>query len=760
MRNYIILTTLIACISMLTACGSKSEESATTPIVYRMKTIEIPDSIIASDVVITDDAVYYLDSTGVIRIDYEGNIETVFSLPATESFACLFIDEVGNFNVLAYSKGEDGKTSLTVRRFSPSGGNLPRTNLGPFAESEDFSYPVNFLINDGHFYVQSMSGVYVYDMGGNLIYEALGDGDTFSRSLFVLEDGRVGSASARFENNNDSFIARIYNIEEKDFDEYRVNVTGSTQDAIIKNGGATGLLLGDSNGLFEFALGNRSSGALEHNRNNLLSFLERGVNAGDIKDIHKTLEGNIIIILKRGIILAGDILVFSEHGEAGTLTAEGGWTPEVETGPTETGIHKVKEVVTLAIPEFGFSETWLQLYITDFNRTNPDYTIEVVSYMDNFSNDEYEDALKRFNIDIGTGKLADITAFPRFGVSIYSYTSKGIFVDLYELMENDPDTNKNDYLPGVFEALEMDGKLYTIFPIFWLSTIVAKTSEVGGTPGLSIDEFIDYLDSKPEAEDIIMDMDRHKFILMTSLNYFTDRGTGRMTFDRDIFMKILKAAQRFPIDRIEYSDDGTGLFPHLGAKQGEPLMIDGLVFGVGNAFRNIKQFEYFFGEEVTYIGLPTPDGSGSFFWPFNRFAIAEQSEKKEGAWQFIKHMMNNYNMDWKNAINLPIKMSEFERMAHEATIEFEDNPYWRDIMIGTAANGDPITVRLDRDNTLEENQKLWDLLLKTNAVEPSEPVILGIINQEIRDYLTGQKPAEVVIDIIENRVNLYLSEIE
>jgi len=765
MTKRFIISVLVAYMSIcLIACGSRIDETEITPIAYRLKTIEIPDNIIASDVVITDDAVYYLDSAGVIRIDYDGKIEELFSLSKTESFACLFIDETGNFNVLAKNFGEDEKTitSLTVRRFSPGGNSLPRTNLDPFAESEVFPYPVNFLIKDDYYYVQSMSGVYVYDMSGSLVYEALGDGDTFSKSLFVLDDGRVGSASARFESNGDSFITRVYDIGEKDFDEYRVNVSGSVQDAIITNGGATGLLLGDSTGLYEF--GNRLDGTLDRNRYLLLNFLERGVSAGDIMDIHKTLDGDIIIILRFNIAFAGDILVFSEWGEAGTLTAEGGWTEEEDiditnhpNGTHDAGLPKVKEVITLAIPRFGSWEAWLQQYIAAFNKTNADYMIEVVSYMEN-DNEVYEDALKRFSIDIGTGQIADITAFPGSRVPIYSYTSKGIFVDLYELMENDPDFNKTDYLPGVFEALETDGRLYTIFPLFNLVTVAAKTSETGRLPGWTIDEFIDYLDSKPEAEEIIWGFSRAEFIYWTSFNYFADRETGRMTFDRGDFMKILQAAQRFPINESKPRFDIWWRDKHSempGAKSGDPLMIDAYIHAPdgGRAFRTVHQYEYFFGEEFTYIGLPTPDGSGTFFAPAVRFAIAKRSAQKEGAWQFIKFMMDNYITHYVNS-QLPVKLSELEKMAHDAMFDF-DNRITREIQIDNE-----VFITMDRDNTPEENQKLWDLLFATNRVQPSDMVVSSIIGEEIRAYVAGQKSAEMVMDIIENRVNLYLSEME
>ena len=144
----------------------------------------------------------------------------------------------------------------------------------------------------------------------------------------------------------------------------------------------------------------------------------------------------------------------------------------------------------------------------------------------------------------------------------------------------------------------------------------------------------------------------------------------------------------------------------------------------------------------------------------NRFAISKQSEKKEGAWQFIKFMLDNYIDHMHNGTNTPIKMSLLEEAAHNATIEQRSSTGFIMYRMVETGPGAFDFVTLDRDNTLEENQKMWDLLYKTNTIRPHDTVIMDIIREELRYYIAGQKPAETVMDIIENRVNLYLSELE
>ena len=730
---------------------------------YLNKTIEIPETIYAVDVVMTENAAYYLEAAGaIIRIDYDGNIKELFSLPERETFYCLFIDEDGIFNILTASENEDDNSGiLTVHRYDSNGSKRGSTILeGAFAKSDSYHFPVDFLIAEGYYYVHSVSGLYVYDREGQLIYDVPGDKNMSMKSLLVMEDGRVASTFVRNTSRDTSFILRIYDIKpslgnattaENDFEEHRLSIVGSVQEGILTGGGVSPLMLGDVTGLFIYEWE-------KDDRLPLLNLMEQGLTINDIRDFYLTPDGELILVLKRFFTIAGDILVFSDKSEAGTDTADvnGGITKtEAEVPETgETNIQqtplKEKEIITLAIVELDFWSYWLSDAIAAFNMSNPDYIVQTNIYKTGADTDT-DDALRRFNIDIGTGNVSDITVFPERSIPLQSYFNKGIFADLYEFMDNDPYFNKNDYLVNAFEVLETDGKLYNIFPSFQMSIVVAKTADVGRVPGWTIDEFITFLDSKPDANSII-EGGKYSFIQQVIINYFADMGTGRFNFDRELLIKILETAERIQ-DPPAFKTAQDYYDYRLGVRSGDPLLLSA---ELQDGFGFIQQLQVVFGEEVTLMGYPAPGGSGSRFRPGARFAIAEKSDMKEGAWQFIKFMLENFQDEFD--IRMPIKISELEKMADKALAESVN--WWdRRFVIGFDDKDQTIMQTYEK-NTPEDNQKVMELLMTTRIIEPADWTTMRIIMEELHAYLAGQKSIDMVIDIIENRINLYLSEME
>jgi len=760
MRKYIVLTILVICVGIgLVACGQKPDEMQTAisenqSIDYRKLSIGIPDDITAKDFVVTDIDVVLLTNDGIISINYEGEMDDVVPLTGSESFIQLSIDGDGNFYILAMSKNEDRNTNLTVHHFNSYGTKLPRTVLkGSFAEEEDNPFVVDFLTTNGHHYVQSMYGVYVYNTAGDLILTVREESDTLTNSLFLTEDGMVTSVSTRNRNNAPFLVVRAFEPDASDFSEHIISIAATSPGSLLVSSGRMGFIINENHGLHEYGL--------EAGRGNLLLNLQdHGVNNSEIIGLSRKPDGDIICILPRGSVLmrsAGEITVFSTKPDHVQGVMEAYW-PGEEISPimVDTEPPKEKETVTLAVIELG---NRLKDRVALFNRTNPDYTIDVIEYI----NDRDEkDATRQFIIDLAHDP-ADIivltSGFHHSSVPIHSYARKGIFTDLYELMDDDPEFNRADYLSNVLKALEKNGRLYSIFPTFELQVIMGKASDLGETTiGWTLDDFINLLDTKPGAEFILGHWTKAIFIATMIEFYFIDPETGGMKFDREAFIKIITAAERFPLISPTESNDFDWNDFHLGAKVGNPLMLPIDIQGGFHGFRYERAYEYlFFGEEITYKGFPSPAGSGTYFRPELRLAIAEKSQMKDGAWEFIKFTMNVYdNSSWFSTYNLPIKISQLEAYMDATLVnpgygtnfewEFDWDIGGRSIHIG--------------NNTPELNAKIMEVINATTVVAPSDLMVRDIIAEEVAFYLAGQKSPDQVADIIENRVNIYLSELE
>ena len=770
MSAKIILFLLFITIAIITfaTCGQKPDGMQTADLEnqstdYRKLSIVIPDNITAKDFVVTDNGVILLANDGIISINYDGEINDVIPHIGNKSFTQLSIDGDGNFNILAMNKNEDGTTHLAVNHFKSDGAKLPRTALkGPFAEEENDPYIVDFLTANGHYYVQSMYGVYIYNGAGELVQTVREEHDTLANSLFLTKDGMVTSVSTRNRDNAALLIVRIFEPDASDFTEQLISITATSPGNHLVSGSELGFLMIETPGLHEYGL--------ETGRGNLfLNLMDHGVNTSEIIGLSLTPDGDIICVMPRGSILmrtAGEVVVFSTKPDHVRGTMEAYWlggTPIV----VDTGPPKEKETITLAVVYFG---DFIKTRVNRFNMSNPDYRIEVINYLD--GRDE-KDAIRQFTIDL-VHDPADIIILtsidvPRSwhtntSVPIHSYARKGIFTDLYELMDADPDFNRADYLPNVLKALEMDERLYTIFPTFKIRVIMGKASDLEAVAiGWTLDEFISFLDTKPDAKHIINDWTKADFISKMIEYYFTDPETGGMKFDREAFLKILTAAEKFPkASPFEGDDFDDWEDIWFGLKDGNPLMYQTSLGGGEYGFRWEWTFEYlFFGEEITYKGFPSPTGTGSgtYFRPELRLAIAEKSQRKDGAWEFIKFTMNDYIFWSLPTDELPIKISQLNDWL-DATLVNLINIVGDEYEYAYYLDFDTDKKIIIGNNTPEFNAKIMEVINATTVIAPSDLVVRDIIAEEVAFYLAGQKTPDQVADIIENRVSIYLSELE
>ena len=761
---------LVTCVFTLlfAACGSaagegEGEDRGSS---YTELGFPIPAAINVSDSVLGEDFATLLDGGTIIRIDHDGTVSERLELSQTASFSLFDIDENANYNTLALYLDDADKMPPRMRVFcyATDGTLLDSTALATgFAATEDSPYVNAFLAEGGHFYVQSMTGLYVYDGAGSLIHELLEDVPRdvglYANSLLRLRDGRIGASYALMEaDGNSALLLRVFDPGSDDSEEHRISVPDNPAECVtVTLSGASAeydFLLGDHAGLYEY---NLATGA----KKLLMSFPDHGLSVGRIADLYLKADGDIVCLLKSDAGLVSppsEIAIFSTKAGHGAKAESDGAKAANGQGTGDPGSSGEKAIIRLAVIE---PDRLLNNYISAFNRENPHYTVQATTYSQ--PGGDREDAQRRLSIDLAAGSTADIVAFDGIfdrGMRIQSYADKGLFADLYALMDDDPGFDRNDYLGNVFSALEGDGQLHSITPLLSLMSVLAKTADVGEAMGWTIDEFLAFLDEKPAARYIIENYDRESFVQLMITLYFTDAQTGQVIFEREAFQKILAAAERFPVDGLPAGIDFYDFAE--GAKDGDPLTLRAYV----NSFRAIARNKvYYFGEDVTFKGFPTPEGTGAYFSPWMRFALLNDSPQKDGAWAFIRFMLDEYRDDYE--LYLPIKISELEGMAAAAMVDpgyfHPTSGEWVEfdhILEFQSEDSDKVVSIFIGNNTAADNAQVMDLIRETRLMDPLDPIVRDIINEEVGAYFTGQKSPDEVADIIENRVRLYIHESE
>ncbi len=394
--------------------------------------------------------------------------------------------------------------------------------------------------------------------------------------------------------------------------------------------------------------------------------------------------------------------------------------------------------------------------IFGFNNINTEYKLVYNSYQD------YTDPVSKYNMDIISGEIPDIVFDLNSDLPLQSYAEKGVFTDLYEFMDGDPYFNEENYLFNAFTAMETNGKLYGIFPNFRLEAIMLPESKTDGSHSWTIPQFIDYIEDYPEAKYVIGAMTRERFLTIISQVYFKNDRTGEYNFNADDFKMLLDLAERFPADNGELDDHIYSSFSIRSEYERNNLIAP---FEEIFHFRYIKGFEeLYLKEKAVCKGLPNPYGNGIGFIPTEYYGITSGSGNEEGAWEFIKYILNAPPPDISKPgyFGFSVNMSVIEEQMAEAKenpfiVEDgvrSDNPY---SLSKKTEDGDYIIVPVG-NNTDEDNERIMSVLKSVNYVYREDKALAGIISDEAAAYYSGQKTAGEIIPLIENRVNTYLAE--
>lgn len=141
-----------------------------------------------------------------------------------------------------------------------------------------------------------------------------------------------------------------------------------------------------------------------------------------------------------------------------------------------------------------------------------------------------------------------------------------------------------------------------------------------------------------------------------------------------------------------------------------------------------------------------------------QLAVSATSDKTDGAWQFIKYILSDEYQE--NSIwNFSVNNSVFQKKLAEAMeppyyidengekVEYENSWYLDD---GTEVTLEPMSEA--------EVQKIMNVINNAGGSYQYDETINTIITEETASFFNGQKTAQQVADLIQNRVQTYIME--
>lgn len=437
---------------------------------------------------------------------------------------------------------------------------------------------------------------------------------------------------------------------------------------------------------------------------------------------------------------------------------------------TERDISEINSRKTLTLAVFGDASNYIGDEIRTFNNTNKNYRIELKTY----NGGNYIENTELIREDILSGNFPDIIQNNPGQLSPDSFGARdSLFVDMYELIDNDPQLGRDDFLDGYLEAMDFNGKLLEISPGFTVNAMTVKDKYLNGLTSWTFDEMIDMINSRPYGMGIIPNFEVYtrSVYMLDIIDYcsFIDFENASCSYDSDKFINIMKSVQDNKLGMTSAEDENFLSDEDSGYSNGARNFIDDNylidVFSLCSTSDIQRTVKAKFNEPCTFIGYPSNGVSRATFSPDeNRcFSIMRNCEYPEGAWEFLHDSF--FTDDFYNSLNgsncFPALESSFNQKfeaekevsmyKNPATGEMENSDFYIIDTIENAIYFDPFN-----DSEVEKYSEFVREAAKHR--QRYDFTVFEILDEELTSYFEGERSAEETADIIQSRVSIYISE--
>lgn len=394
----------------------------------------------------------------------------------------------------------------------------------------------------------------------------------------------------------------------------------------------------------------------------------------------------------------------------------------------------------------------LRKQVETYNQNNSEYLIEIKTYGDQAV--AGADAVNMIQMEIAAGEGPDIIDFG------YLYSpmavGKGIVEDLSVYMEADEDFHEEDYFMNVIDALSGNEKTYVISPQFSIRSFAGRKEDLGDATSWNMQELMSYFEGN-EQDRILFPGDSWKevfgFLCMGSMGNFVNWTDGTCSFDDGAFKELLLFANQFPDQRI-YDEDYSVLQQF---QSGKALLYP---VSITDVYETAKVRTIFGDAPVNYIGYPMSGSNGNIVRTGKIvLGINKNSSHKEAAWDVIKSFLEE---EYQSNIEggLPLLKKELEiRLNKACEIEYEEDASGRkvekvkDRIIFEGE--EPIDIIcIDQ----QDAATLLEIIDHVDTAYATDLDLYSIILEEVTGYFEDDREIDSVIEIIQNRASIYVSE--
>ena len=401
-----------------------------------------------------------------------------------------------------------------------------------------------------------------------------------------------------------------------------------------------------------------------------------------------------------------------------------------------------KTVLTLAT--FHVEQS-LQNAIREFNNTNPNYRIQVIDYSEFNTDDDWRAGITRLSTEIITGNAPDMINMSQLPIN--QYVAKGLLLDLYELIDADPELKRDDFVSAALRAAEINGGLYQIFPFFRINTLIGNPEFLGHEPGWTIEELKAVIEANPDADHIMglwMTSETFLFLLLAfNMRQYINWEEGTVNFDSDEFVQLLELASIFPTE-FDYNNVNYIAETELIAAGRQLIMMT----DYSGDYGYIQMHRAIFGGDVVFKGFPAENRRGNTMVIDTGLAITTNCRDVDGAWEFMRTLLSKEFQQEYNWWGFPTNKAIFDERLHDAMQEKEYKSSW---------GWDNITIEIE-PTTQKEADQILALIDSVTGTANYDIRLINLITESAAEFFYGRSTARDAARIIQNRAGIYISE--
>lgn len=411
-----------------------------------------------------------------------------------------------------------------------------------------------------------------------------------------------------------------------------------------------------------------------------------------------------------------------------------------KTADTSVTDKPKKEIVWAATITSAYEEK----LVAKFNKQSDDYNI-VFRTPDNGEN--FEDFRMRIQAEIASGKGPDIMTEGAV-IDVENGVRRGILMDLTEYFSD----YEQDMLPSVWMAGLVNEKRYAVPYAYSLTTLVTDKKMANGRESWSLEEAMNAMEQS-DADCFLAETDAAALFFYLGLQTESDgtlmdwtNGVSHLNSGEGI--RLLEFVEKYA-DNGERSGEA-----YLKTAEGRAAVA--LLYLTN--LESMRAATAMYRNQEVYIGFPVESGekSGHILNDYS-VVVNQNSPNAEGAIEFIQYMLSEETQlhmaekmvqDRETVPGFPVRKDAMDKIYDLLQADTHSSDF--NMMSGLEYTSEPLSD--------ESIQKLKEMVASARPSRHKAAQLYDIIVDEIKEFKSGNKSAQQVLDNVNNRAQLYLDE--